>query len=765
MRAALVLLGALLLALLTPPATARADSTTVATITNSDSSGNPLTWFDTDGNALDLHEPYLAFFNNTYYLYGTAMGCGSLSSIPAHTAWCGDKVYSSTDLTHWQYQGPLFDSTTAEWQNRCGLTNPFSSVSTQSSCFRPKVVYDAATGKYVLWVNFGVNSSDNASNPSTGKYYVLTSSSPTGPFTEVGAATLAQPWDNDETLFVDPATGYGYVTYMQQIDSSGNYHRLVVERLNSSFTSGTGQYAYVNPTTLNGDNRSEAPAMFERGGTYYLVYSTPPCGFCSQGVDTEYKTSTSGPLGPWSNPSPLTSGTPGASDFCPGQSSSVTPVSTTSGTSYLWQFDRWNTSGSSPATSTLFFDPLSFTSGGAINTVNCASVPSTQLTLSPGTPQGGTPAGQDRTSGSDGFYDHCDIYGTRVRSQAFTPSSAAVGKSMTVALDVNQENAPNAPLVLDLKAADSSGTPTGPVLASSSIDPSGVSWSSHTATVVLPTAVASGQSYAVLVHSATSQGCYSVQFHNGQVSGTGAEHFSNDSGGSWSAAEPYTLKFATFIGPDPATTPGSGSSAAFAFDEGHGTTAADSTGSGNTATLLGGADWAPSWGARNGTSALTLNGNGEYAEVPRPVIDTGQSFTVSAWVDLARTDDNAYAVASVDGSQQSGFYLEYCGFCNGGAFDLTMTNSDAHNASAVRATGTTHPAAGTWYHLVGVYDAGAGTLSLYVNGTKEATSSYSSGWTAHGPTAIGRAQYNGAYSNYWPGSLDDVRFNAGVLAP
>ena len=348
-----------------------ADASTTVTIQNFDGHDHQVTKFDTDGNALDAHEPYITQFpgDSTYYLYGTSMGCGSLSSIPSHTPWCGDRVYSSPDLIHWQSRGLLFDPNSAEWQNRCGLVNPFSSVSTQSSCFRPKVIYNPSTHQYVLWVNFGVNPNDNASNPVTGKYYVLTSSSPVGPFTEVGPATLAQQWDNDETLFVDGSNAY--VVYMQQVDANNNPHRLVVEQLNSSFTSGNGNYQYVNPTTLNGNGRSEAPAMFKANGQYYLVYSTPPCGFCATGVDTEYKTSTAGPLGPWSSPRQISSGSVGAADFCPGQSSSVSPVSTTTGTSYLWQFDMWNTTGSSPATSNNFFAPLSFDGSGNIAQMNC----------------------------------------------------------------------------------------------------------------------------------------------------------------------------------------------------------------------------------------------------------------------------------------------------------------------------------------------------------------------------------------------------------
>lgn len=730
-----------------------AAASTTATIQNFDSSGNSLTKFDTDGNAIDIHEPYIATFNGVYYLYGTAMGCGSLASVGSHSPWCGDRVYTSTDLVHWINRGVLFDPTTQVWQNRCATDNPLGN--TQSSCFRPKVLYNAATGKYVLWVNQGVNSNDSSSNPVTGHYYVLTSSSPTGPFTEVGTATLAQKWDNDETLYVDGTTGY--VVYMQQQDGGGHPWRLVVEQLNASYTSGTGTYSYVGASNETG----EAPAVFQASGRFYLVYSNPPCGFCSSGVTTYYRTATS-LLGIWSAPTQLSSGTPGDASFCGGQSSSVTPITTTTGTSYLWQFDSWTTTGSSPATSDVFLAPLSFNGSGGINPMRCASYPNVSLTLPGADGSQVRPAGLDQSSGTSNFYDHCDIYGTRSRSQSFTPSASAVGSPARVSVAVHQQGGPNGPLTVQLRTANSDGTPTSTVVGSSTYQPADVSWSPRFVTVQSNGNLVGGQKYAVVLTSTATQGCYGQQFQDTGLYGGGNEHFSNDTATSWSSVEPFDLMFYTQTLPGGTQPAGS---ATWTFDEGSGSTAADSSGNGNTATLQGSAGWASAANAEVGNSALVLTGSGN-ADAPGRVVDTAQSFTVSAWVRLASVDGDVHAVASIDGSQQSGFYLEYCGFCNGGAFDLTMVNADSSNAAGVRASGTTHPVAGTWYHIVGVYDASANSVKLYVGANLEATSSLGFGpWSATGHVEIGRAKYNGAASNYWNGTLDDVRLDAGVFPP
>ena len=74
----------------------------------------------------------------------------------------------------------------------------------------------------------------------------------------------------------------------------------------------------------------------------------------------------------------------------------------------------------------------------------------------------------------------------------------------------------------------------------------------------------------------------------------------------------------------------------WAFDEGAGATAADSTGAHN-ATLTGGAAWG--LGAKG--YALALNGTSAYADAGAPVIDTASSFTVSARVKLNRLDGTA----------------------------------------------------------------------------------------------------------------------------
>ena len=192
-------------------------------------------------------------------------------------------------------------------------------------------------------------------------------------------------------------------------------------------------------------------------------------------------------------------------------------------------------------------------------------------------------------------------------------------------------------------------------------------------------------------------------------------------------------------------------SAHWTYDEGTGTTAADSTGNGNEQTLAAGAGWAD---GRVGAHSVSFDGSSTgYASVAKPVVDTRYSFSVAAWVKLASTT-GFQDIASVDGANVSGFYLQFRG--DTGKFAFTRLASDSTSAAATYASASAPPTAGTWYHVVGVYDAGAKTLALYVNGTLQSTVAFTTPWQATGSFATGRGVYNGP-TDFLSGDVDDVQ--------
>lgn len=248
------------------------------TLVNQDGAGSATIRFDVNGEAVDAHDGQIQRFGDTYYLYGTSYDCGYEWNTPG-APFCGFVSYSSPDLVNWTPQGPMFDATTATWQQRCdGATY---------GCYRPHVVYNKATGRYVLWINtydVGVG------------YRVFTSTHPDGGFTEVAVPDLAAP--------EGPAGGVNYGDHQIFVDDDGKAYLsftdwtaggdLLVERLNASYTSGTGDWTRVNLRS------TEAPTMFKRNGTYYLTYSDPNRGYTTTG--TGYVTAPS-PLGPWTGAS------------------------------------------------------------------------------------------------------------------------------------------------------------------------------------------------------------------------------------------------------------------------------------------------------------------------------------------------------------------------------------------------------------------------------------------------------------------------------
>lgn len=470
------------------------------TITNFNSSGGQVIKYDVAGNAVDAHDGKIALFNGIYYLYGTAYNCGFIWQTTG--PFCGFKSYSSTDLVHWTDQGYLFDAMSSTWQSKCdGSTY---------GCFRPKVIYNASTKLYVLWFN----AYDNASG-----YHVFTSTSPTGPFTQMTDPVLALnegPGLNngDEDLFVD-SDGTAYIAYTNWSAGGG---RIVVEQLNSSYISGTGKYS-LTPTSS-----TEAPTLFKNGNTYYITYSNPNCGFCG-GTGTAYMTS-SNPLGTWS------SGIQISSNSCGGQPSFVTMIPTPSGSTFLYGSDLWDNGNFNEGLANYFWTPLTFNADGSISAMSCQNTVSVNLTTGSAGAQAPLPPDVDSNSGVDGFTPWCDIGGNIQRSQAFVPSRS--GMLTGVSFMSFQKNNPNAQLEVDIYATNGSSAPTGVALSTNFIPTASIGWSARYVTVHPNIVVKAGKQYAYVVKSTTTSGCYGFAYNDSNPYTAGGEEYSSNGGKSFS---------------------------------------------------------------------------------------------------------------------------------------------------------------------------------------------------------------------------------------
>jgi hypothetical protein len=211
---------------------------------------------DVTGEIIDAHDGCLQFFNGRYYLYGTAYG--KTDGITNNDF----RVYSSPDLERWTYEGALLKK------------RP------DALYYRPYVVFNPNTRKYVLWYSWYPNSKDWF-----GRHGVATSDTPVGPFKiATPDVQLSHPGDGDGSLFVDD-DGTGYFIYA----CINEGYTVYVERLTPDYLGATGKTSSVLAIG------AEAPVLFRRKDLYYVLCG-PRCAFCPEGSEVERL---SFPFHPW----------------------------------------------------------------------------------------------------------------------------------------------------------------------------------------------------------------------------------------------------------------------------------------------------------------------------------------------------------------------------------------------------------------------------------------------------------------------------------
>lgn len=198
------------------------------------------------------------------------------------------------------------------------------------------------------------------------------------------------------------------------------------------------------------------------------------------------------------------------------------------------------------------------------------------------------------------------------------------------------------------------------------------------------------------------------------------------------------------------------------FDETSGTSAADSTGNGNTGTLTNSPAWQGTAGKRGG--AILLDGTNDY--VTAGDINAAEgigAITVSTWVKHSVAGETQHVYKSnCDGANDS--WEIYSGYPNTdgtaafmiGSSDGTISNSGL---------GTTDTSDGSWHMLTGVYDGAY--IRIYVDGVEESSTSYP-GITIHSNThnvEIGGRCNGGGSGHYVNGLVDEVRIYGRALSP
>ena len=486
-----------------------------STLINFNAKGLQVTRFDSVAAAIDAHDGEIAYFGGIFYLYGTSYDCGyewGNKSAP----FCGFKVYTSFDLVNWTDRGLLFDAATPLWQSRCnGGTY---------GCYRPHVIYNKKTGLYVLWINVY----DNRVG-----YRVFTSKTPAGPFMEIAEPTLAVNNNapvaglnnGDHDTFVDD-DGTGYLAYTDWRTGGS----IVIEKLNSDYTSGTGQYMKnITP------GQTEAPALMKRNGRYYLLYSDPNCGYCS-GTGTAYRTAPS-PLGPWSAGVRISDNSAG------GQPSFVSTIKLGAKVIFLYGSDLWNNGAKNEALANFYWAPLTFSADGSIDPIERQNKVS--VALRPDAAPKPSAADLDSTSGVDGFTSYCDIGANVQRSQSFV--ATRTGALSAVSFSTFKNGDPDAGLTVEIYQANDAFQPVGIALSSILILPDAIGWSAKYTTVHPNIFVKSGARYAIVVKSPSTRARYGCEYNDSAPYPGGGAAYSSDSGGAFSAEQNRSLMFRTVI--------------------------------------------------------------------------------------------------------------------------------------------------------------------------------------------------------------------------
>lgn len=269
-----------------PPRELRATPQTFDAIQNRD------LWHDTDGMHINAHGGGVLFHEGVYYWYGEHRALRT-----PETRWPpspGVSVYTSTDLYNWKAAGIALAT----------VNDESSDITRGCNIERPKVIYNAATKKFVMWFHLELKGRGYGA----ARTAMAVSDSPTGPFTFIRSLRpnagkwpvgypeeLRTPLDRegareamagdrfrpalvegaylrrdfeggqmsrDMGLFVDD-DGKAYL-----ISSAEENYTLNIHELTDDYLDFTGNYSRVLPGGHN-----EAPAILKRNGKYHLLAS------------------------------------------------------------------------------------------------------------------------------------------------------------------------------------------------------------------------------------------------------------------------------------------------------------------------------------------------------------------------------------------------------------------------------------------------------------------------------------------------------------
>lgn len=266
---------------------------------------------DSGGNVLHAHGGHIIrAADGFYYWYGE----NRLGD-------CYVNCYRSANLKDWENRGCVLhinsECKAERFRANMSLT---AKNGGKVNIERPKVVYNRTTGKYIMWMHF-----ENGTDYSQACCAVASSDTPDGGFIYHGSFNPYGCMSRDCTVFVD-GDDTAYFVSAARDNADLHIYRMQADYMNIE--------ALVCRLFTN--EYREAPALFHRGGLYYLLSSgctgwSPNQGGWSRAEHIE---------GPWTPIKPL-----GDETTYRSQPAFVLTDGSGSGERYFYFGDRWGGSG------------------------------------------------------------------------------------------------------------------------------------------------------------------------------------------------------------------------------------------------------------------------------------------------------------------------------------------------------------------------------------------------------------------------------------
>lgn len=202
---------------------------------------------DASGNIIHAHGGGMLKYNNYYYWYGEFRDNNNL--------FAGVSCYRSTDLQNWENRGEVLTPSSASELYSCNIE-------------RPKIMYNASTNRFVMWMHW-----ENGENYGEARAAVAYCDTPDGNFIYQGSF---RPYANSGV------TDHGKPGYMSRDcnvfvddDNSGYFISSSNENMDLHLYRLTWDYRNIDTlvTKLFVGSQREAPCLFKRNGTYYLLTS------------------------------------------------------------------------------------------------------------------------------------------------------------------------------------------------------------------------------------------------------------------------------------------------------------------------------------------------------------------------------------------------------------------------------------------------------------------------------------------------------------